>query len=79
MKLSTFLLGASATAVALVAAQDKTDIDTTILQFALTLEHLEATFYKEALAKFSKGDFQAAGYPANVCSKGLPIANSYST
>ncbi|CAD6574863.1 MAG: hypothetical protein CYPHOPRED_005525 [Cyphobasidiales sp. Tagirdzhanova-0007] len=66
MKLSTFLLGASATAVALVAAQDKTDIDTTILQFALTLEHLEATFYKEALAKFSKGDFQAAGYPANV-------------
>lgn len=66
MKLSTFLLGTSATAITLVAAQAKTDIDTTILQFALTLEHLEATFYAQALAKFSKDDFKNAGYPANV-------------
>ncbi|KAA8903653.1 ferritin-like domain-containing protein [Sphaerosporella brunnea] len=35
--------------------------DLQILQFALTLEHLEATFYKEGFAKFPASDFKALG------------------
>lgn len=36
--------------------------DATILNFALTLEHLEDVWYKMALEKFTAADFEAAGY-----------------
>src|SRR4051812_17090294 len=32
--------------------------DVEILNYALTLEHLEATFYTDGLKKFDKGDFE---------------------
>jgi hypothetical protein len=35
-----------------------------ILNFALTLEHLESKFYREGLQQFGEGDFADAGYDA---------------
>jgi len=48
--------------------------DTQVLQYALTLEHLEKTFYHDALAKFSEDDFANAGYPAWVRGRLTQIA-----
>ncbi|KAI4085973.1 MAG: hypothetical protein LQ348_001500 [Seirophora lacunosa] len=42
------------------AAPQLTDGD--ILNYALTLEHLEDKFYRDALEKFSQSDFATAGY-----------------
>lgn len=36
--------------------------DGIILNYALTLEHLEDTFYREGLAKYTEKDFADAGF-----------------
>ncbi len=54
-------LGGTALAAAPELAVAKTaNIDLKILNYALTLEHLEATFYRQGLRKFSKQDFRLA-------------------
>src|SRR5215203_733483 len=37
-----------------------------VLNYALTLEHIEATFYREGLAMFDVAAFEAIGYQAGV-------------
>lgn len=57
-----------ATTIALTAAapvkRQETNLDPAILQFALTLEHLENAFYKKALSEWSLEQFTAAGFDA---------------
>ncbi|EPS44864.1 hypothetical protein H072_1194 [Dactylellina haptotyla CBS 200.50] len=53
------LLVGSARAVPVVK---RADIDLVVLQFALTLEHLENVFYKQALKKIPEYKFLQAGY-----------------
>lgn len=42
----------------------KTPVD--VLNYALTLEHLEYSFYRDGLATYDAAAFGAAGYAANV-------------
>ncbi|KAK4686897.1 hypothetical protein P7C73_g3222, partial [Tremellales sp. Uapishka_1] len=48
--------------------------DTQVLQYALTLENLESTFYNQALTKYSQQDFEDAGYPAWVRNRVSQVA-----
>ncbi|KAG9575209.1 Ferritin/ribonucleotide reductase, partial [Aureobasidium melanogenum] len=60
--ISTAVLATAASAAPALVKRQSSDIDGTILNYALTLEHLEATFYREALANFTAQDFAAAGF-----------------
>ncbi|KAH6880417.1 ferritin-like domain-containing protein [Thelonectria olida] len=54
--------GLAAAAPLHVKRAEVTDAD--ILNYALTLEHLEDTFYREGLSKYSEKDFADAGFDA---------------
>lgn len=44
-------------------------VDVDVLNFALTLEHLENAFYTEGLQKLGEDAFAGAGYPSWVRSR----------
>lgn len=53
--------------------------DADILNYALTLEHLEDTFYREGLANFTVTDFTSAGYNSSVYTRLQTIASDEAT
>lgn len=53
--------------------------DVYVLQYALTLEHLEAAFYYEGLKKFSQGDFAINGYNAEFYGNMLRLVRDEAT
>lgn len=76
--LVAFLCAASALAAPSMIKRQAVD-DTTVLNFALTLEHLESTFYNEGLAKFDEKAFEDAGYPFWVRGRYEQIAGHEAT
>ena len=57
---ATLLLASTAISHPVEKRQAVTDLD--ILQYALTLEHLENVFYKEGISKLPESEFLAAGF-----------------
>jgi hypothetical protein len=49
-------------------------LDTAVLNYALTLEHLENVFYTGALARFGDKAFQNAGLPSSARARFLRVA-----
>ncbi|KAJ7064717.1 ferritin-like domain-containing protein [Mycena amicta] len=66
MKTTIFTLTLALAVAAIPQSEVKRDDsvdDKAVLNFALTLEHLENAFYSGALKKFSEADFEKAGLP----------------
>ncbi|KAM5345116.1 hypothetical protein ACJ41O_010978 [Fusarium nematophilum] len=53
--------------------------DGVILNYALTLEHLEDNFYREGLANFTESDFAAAGYDSTFYKSIVKVSDDETT
>jgi hypothetical protein len=74
---SVTALAALASAAPTKRATGPSDGD--ILNYALTLEHLEDTFYREGLAKYTMDDFKAAGFDEDTYSRIKTISKDEET
>lgn len=80
MRTSTFITAALAgSALAGPVKKRQAITDAGILNYALTLEHLEDKFYREGLANFSKADFKHAGFDETFYHNLLEISYDEST
>lgn len=70
-------LAALSSATPIKRATGPSDAD--ILNYALTLEHLEDTFYRDALAMYTMEDFKAAGYTEDVYNKIKTVSSDEAT
>lgn len=62
---------AALAAAAPTSLKKRSDIDGTILNYALTLEHLEAEFYRQGTANYTLEDFAKAGFNGRIFYKNL--------
>jgi len=78
---STFFSVTALTALASAAPTKRASgpSDGDILNYALTLEHLEDTFYREALAKYSMADFKSAGFDEETYNRVKTISKDEET
>jgi len=81
MKSTVLSLAALAALSSAAPVNKRTDgpSDGDILNYALTLEHLEDTFYREALSKYSVSDFTAAGFSEDTYNKIKTISSDEAT
>ncbi|KAI0672178.1 ferritin-like domain-containing protein [Trametes maxima] len=68
------LVGVASTVVAAPSSNDKG-----LLQFALTIKHLENSFFADGLAQYTKDDFVQAGFPSWVRGRFRQIADNEAT
>lgn len=64
LRRSVLTLGAGAVALSTLKAQTAANPDVSILNYALTLEHLEAAFYNQGLQTLTAANFAAAAFVA---------------
>lgn len=78
---STIMSVAALAALTSAAPVKRTDgpTDGDILNYALTLEHLEDNFYREALSKYSVADFTAAGFSEDTYNKIKTVSSDETT
>ncbi|KAG0328782.1 hypothetical protein BG004_002471 [Podila humilis] len=77
MRISILAIASTIAAAALAAPvtllKRDTASDLKVLNYALTLENLEAEFYKQGLAKYSEDDFEKAGYDTKIYNRLMHI------